>query len=100
MNKEKAVFIAFNQAHQPHIEKALKSLNIKGYTAWQDVQGEGTNGGEPHLGTHAWPRMNDARLVIVASEKVSLLLDKLREINDESPQQGLRAFVWSIEDGI
>ncbi len=97
---QKAVFIAFSQAHQPKIEKALKSLNLKGYTAWRDIQGQGTNGGEPHLGSHAWPRLNDAMLLVTPSDKVKLLLDSLRAINDESPQQGLRAFVWSIEESI
>ncbi len=98
--EQKAVFIAFNQALQPHIERMLRNFSLKGYTAWRDIQGQGTNGGEPHLGSHAWPRLNDAMLVVVPQQKVRPLLDELRTVNEENSQLGLRAFVWSIEDGI
>ncbi len=100
MQEEKAIFIAFNQAHQPLIAKAMKKFSIKGYTAWRDIQGQGSNGGVPHLGSHAWPTLNDAMLVVVPADKASLFLAELRLINEASPEQGLRAFVWAIEDGI
>ncbi len=98
--EQKAVFIAFNQALVPHIERTLRNFSLKGYTAWRGIQGQGTNGGEPHLGSHAWPRLNDAMLVVVPQEKVRPLLAELRAINEDNLQQGLRAFVWTIEDGI
>ncbi len=94
----KAVFIVYDQAHQPNIEKALKNINLKGYTSWQDIQGQGTATGVPHLGSHAWPSLNNAILVITPLEKVSLLMSELRNINQKYPEQGLRAFVWHIED--
>ncbi len=100
MNEEKAVFIAYNQAHEPLIHQTLQSLGLKGYSQWQDIQGRGSNGGVPHLGTHIWPTLNNALLVILASNQVQGLLAQLRKINEDYPQQGLRAFVWNIEDGI
>lgn len=99
-NKLKSVFIAYNQAYHSLILRILDKQNIKGYTSWNHVQGQGSRGGEPHLGSHAWPTMNDAMLVIVPEEKLELLLDALRKLDEKTPEQGLRAFVWSIEASI
>ena len=86
----KAVFIAFNQAHEDDVLMALRRMNVRGYTGWTSVIGAGTQKGEPHLGSHAWPTLNAAYW----------LLEMLKSIDEESPQLGLRAFVWSIENMI
>lgn len=96
----KAVFISYNQALHGLIVQAMEQLNLKGYTQWDDLSGRGSHTGEPHLGTHAWPTLNGALLTIIPAEKVSPLLEALRVIDKGAPQQGLRAFVWNIEDGI
>lgn len=96
----KSVFIAYNQAYHPLILRILRRLSLKGYTSWESVQGQGSDTGEPHLGSHAWPTMNAAILVIVPESKTRLLLDELRALNDATPEQGLRAFVWSVEQTI
>lgn len=100
-NKQlKSVFIAYNQAYHPLILKILSKLTLKGYTSWNHIQGRGSHTGEPHLGSHAWPTMNDAMLVIVPTSKLDGLLHELRKLDEATPEQGLRAFVWSIEQTI
>ncbi|MDR2815505.1 MAG: hypothetical protein LBB62_02220 [Proteiniphilum sp.] len=94
----KAVMITLDQAHYEQIVANLSSLNIHGFTAWKSVRGRGSKNGEPHYGTHAWPAFNNAILSIVENDKVKLLLDYLRKLDNESPNLGLRAFVWNIED--
>jgi hypothetical protein len=37
---------------------------------------------------------------MVADEKVNSLLEKLRILNSEAEEQGLRAFVWNIENSL
>lgn len=96
----KSVFIAYNQAYHPLILKILSKLTLKGYTSWNHIQGRGSHTGEPHLGSHAWPTMNDAMLVIVPTSKLDGLLHELRKLDEATPEQGLRAFVWSIEQTI
>ena len=61
----KAVFIVFNQAHTERVEYMLDRLEIRGYTWWTDVNGRGTETGEPRMGTHTWPEMNSAALTII-----------------------------------
>ncbi len=96
----KAVMITLDQAHYVEIVDNLSSLNIRGFTAWKDVRGRGNVKGEPHYGTHAWPSLNNAILTIVEDDRVKPLLNYLRTLDEESPNLGLRAFVWNVEDMI
>jgi nitrogen regulatory protein PII len=96
----KAVFISHNQAITEEIEDILENFAIKGYTQWTEVKGKGSETGEPHMGTHTWPSLNNALLTIIPDEKVSKLLDKLSDLNKQVEEQGLRAFVWNIEQSI
>ena len=94
----KAVFIAYNQAHTEVIQAILDKENIRGFSRWNKMQGRGTNNGEPHMGSHAWPAENTSTLVIVEDEKVAPLLQHLKKLDLKAEQQGLRAFVWNIEE--
>lgn len=96
----KSVFIVFNQATIERIEYMLDLLEIRGYTWWQDVQGRGTNDGEPRQGTHTWPEMNSAALTIIPDEKVDELLEKVKKLDSLNYEIGVRAFVWNIEQTV
>ncbi len=96
----KAVFIAYNQALTEKIDEILDELLIRGMTQWTEVKGRGTLTGEPHMGTHTWPALNNTILAIVDKEKIDPLMGKLKELNEEVEDQGLRAFVWDIEKSL
>ena len=67
-------------------------------TRWDETQGRGSVDGEPHYGTHAWPTKNSTIISIMEDEKATLLLQKLRLMNEQTEQQGLNAFVWNVEE--
>jgi nitrogen regulatory protein PII len=92
----KAVFIAFNQAHTEKVEYIFDRLGIKGYTWWSEVQGKGTETGEPRMGTHTWPEMNSAAMTVIPDEQVDGLLEKIRKLDELNKEVGIRAFVWDI----
>jgi nitrogen regulatory protein PII len=96
----KAVMILLDQAHYDQIVEDLGSLNIRGFTSWKEVYGKGNNDGFPHFGSHAWPSVNNAILTVVEDDRVPLLLKYLKDLDNESPNLGLRAFVWNIEEAI
>ena len=96
----KAVFISYNQSLTFEVQAILDDLSIRGYTQWMDVKGRGTKTGEPHEGTHTWPELNNAHLAMVEDEKVAPLLDRLKTLDERVEQQGLKAFVWDVEDNI
>ncbi len=92
----KAVFIAFNQAHTERVEYMFDRLEIRGYTWWTDVNGRGSETGEPRMGTHTWPEMNSATLAIIPDEKVDALLETISKLDEINKEVGIRAFVWDI----
>lgn len=96
----KAVFIAYDQAHHEAIIDALTRMNCRGFTAFGNVQGRGSNDGEPHYGTHAWPALAQAILTMVEDHQVDSLLQRLHALDEAKPLLGLRAFVWAVEKSI
>lgn len=92
----KSMFIVYNQAYNMEIAEILESLSCRGFTMWQDIQGQGSASGEPHLGSHAWPTMNNAILTFVNDDKVDDILEEIRKKDLETPALGLRAFVWDV----
>lgn len=93
----KGIFIAYDQAYNMDIADLLNELGCRGFTMWQDIAGQGSFTGEPHLGNHAWPTMNNAILAFVADDKVEDILARLRAMDEETPDLGIRAFVWNVE---
>lgn len=93
----KGVFIAYDQAYNMEIVEAIQALGCKGFTMWQDISGEGGQDGLPHMGNHAWPTMNNAILTFVPDDKVDEILAALREMDEETPMLGIRAFAWNVE---
>ena len=65
----KAVFITYDQAHHERIIEILDRNNCRGFTAFGNVQGRGSDKGEPHYGTHAWPSLASA--LITLAEAIS-----------------------------
>ncbi len=93
----KALMIIYNQAHSEVIVEILDRCDVRGFTKWVDVQGRGTHKGEPHYGNHAWPSKNMTTLVVVEEEKVSQLVNELRDLNSKTEKQGLKVFAWDAE---
>lgn len=96
----KAVMITYDQAHHDAIVTILERSNCRGYTAWPEVTGRGTQTGDPHLGSHAWPTMNAAIYTVVTDERLDALLGRLAELDAERPLLGLHAYAWNIEKAI
>ena len=93
----KSVMIIINQANTERVEYMLDMLEINGFTFFEEVQGRGTNGGEPRRGTHAWPEMNSCVMTIIPDEKVAPLLEAIKKLDKRNEEVGVRAFVWNIE---
>ncbi|WP_300748291.1 PG0541 family transporter-associated protein [uncultured Alistipes sp.] len=96
----KALFLSYNQALTDPVQEILDRQGIRGFTKWELTVGRGSVDGEPHYGTHAWPSMNSSVLAVVGDEKVGPLLDALRRLDAATKMQGLRAFVWDIEQAM
>ncbi|MBO4427155.1 MAG: hypothetical protein J5771_01540 [Bacteroidales bacterium] len=93
----KALFIAYNQAYGDEIVAILEAHGQRGFTRFDGVGGRGSVSGIPHFNNHAWPEYNDALLVALPDEKVAPLMEELKAKDIETPDLGLRAFSWNIE---
>ena len=93
----KSIMIVFNQASTERVEYLLDTLEVRGCTFWENVQGRGHLNGEPHRGTHTWPEMNNAVMTVVEDDKVDDILLAVRKLDKRNEEVGIRAFVWNIE---
>ena len=96
----KAILITYNQAYYDEIAAVLNNNGVKGFTEWNEIKGHGSETGEPHYGTHAWPTLNNAIISIVPDSAVDGILKQLKEKDRKAPELGLRAFFWAIEGAI
>jgi hypothetical protein len=94
----KSVFVSYGQSLSQAIEELFDKLEIRGFSRWDETFGRGSNSGEPHYGTHAWPTKNSTIISIMEDKKAVLLLEKLRNLNEQTEEQGLSAFVWTVEE--
>jgi len=93
----KAVFIVHNMAIDDEVTAALSELGAESYTKFRKILGKGNASG-PHLDTPIWPEANNGMLVITDSDKASEIMQKIREMRQEYAKEGLKAFVWPVED--
>ena len=93
----KAVFIVYNQASIDKVLDVLRRLGLRGYTQWEQVKGVGGYYGEPHLGSHTWPAINIAMLVVCEAAEAARLMQELKATDESAPEQGLRAYSWDAQ---
>lgn len=93
----KAVMIIYNQTHTERVEFMLDEVGIRGFTKWEDVNGRGSEVGEPRMGTHTWPEMNSSILAVMADDKVNAVMDAVRALDNINKEIGVKAFVWTID---
>ena len=93
----KAILITYGQSLGQPVENLLDSLGVRGFTRWTETFGRGSDRGEPHYGTHAWPSKNATVLAVVGDDEAEAVVDALRRLNSQAEEQGLSAFVWHVE---
>jgi hypothetical protein len=96
----KMVWISYYVGLEDELLEILSSLRINEFTKWERVLGQGKTSG-PHLGTHIWPKTNALLALAVNEQKIPALLDKIKNLK-ASPlgQEGIKAFIWPLEETI
>jgi hypothetical protein len=78
----KSAFVFFNKSITEQMFYILKKLDIKGFTYWETVFGQGEVG-EPRMGTHTWPE--------------DKLAEALEHLDESNPEVGIKMFCWNVE---
>lgn len=93
----KAVLIVHNVAIDNDVNEALESAGIRYYTKFTDTLGCGQMS-EPHLNTDVWPGVNFGTFVVTDEAKAKALMDGVRKLREKLASEGIKAFMWQIED--
>lgn len=96
----KTIMISFDQAHYENVIAVLDRSNARGFTLVPTTYGRGSETGDPHYGSHAWPSMCSTILTIVEDDQVEPMMQRLKSLDEDSKMLGLRAFVWNVEQSI
>jgi len=93
----KAVLIVHNAAVDGEVMELLQLVGVDCYTKFTQTLGSGKLS-EPHLDSPVWPGKNYATFVVTESARAEELMEKVRHKREELGSEGLKAFVWHIED--
>ena len=96
----KAVFVACNPSMFDSVMDIMNDMGLRGFTGWEELMGRGSQTGEPHLGSHAWPSMNSALISVMEDEQAAEFLKRLKQLDEDNHKQGIRAFAWNVSDAI
>jgi len=93
----KLVLICYNEAVDQEVLEVLDDVNGEGYTKWTKVLGKGKAGG-PHLYSHIWPKANNVVATVVSEQAAAAILDRVRKLREKLGPEGVKAFMWEIEE--
>ena len=93
----KAVLIVHNAAIDEEVNEALVAVGINCYTKFTNTLGKGEIS-EPHLNMDVWPAINYGTFVVTDQAKAKEIMDKVRRMREKLGTEGLKAFMWEIDD--
>lgn len=93
----KAVLIVHNVAIDGEVNEALESVGIDCYTKFTNTLGKGELS-EPHLNTDVWPGTNYGTFVVTGEAKAKALMDGVRKLREKLASEGVKAFMWEIDE--
>ncbi len=93
----KAVLIVHNVAIDEQVNEMLVSIGIDCYTKFADTLGKGQLS-EPHLNTDVWPGVNYGTFVVTDETSAKEIMENVRQLRKKLGSEGVKAFMWEIED--
>lgn len=93
----KAVLIMHNVAISEQVDEILVSVGIDCYTKFTNTLGKGRLS-DPHLNTDVWPGVNCGTFVVIELDKAKQVMESVRRTREKLGSEGLKAFMWEIED--
>ena len=95
----KAVMLIFAPALEDEVMQAIKISGVKKYSKIPYMHGAGGHS-DPHLDTQVWPGSNEALLIMTDEGTKTKLLKAAADIKQSSPEEGMKAFVWTVEEEV
>jgi hypothetical protein len=92
----KLAFLIFNSPLEPEVRDLLKNAQVARYTRWENVKGVGETG--PHFDDEVWPSVNIALMFTLEDEKKNVVVEEVRKIREQFPDEGIRMLVLPLEE--
>ena len=93
----KAVLIVHNVAIDEDVNEVLESVGINCYTKFPNTLGKGQIS-EPHLNIDVWPGINCGTFVVIEQGKAKKVMENVRRLREKLGTEGIKAFMWEIDD--
>ncbi|NUM37124.1 MAG: hypothetical protein HUU50_21485 [Candidatus Brocadiae bacterium] len=93
----KMIFLSYNVCLHEEVLEKLNQIGVDGYTCFAKVLGKGKSSGY-HLDNTIWPGVNSALLIAVEEEKAQKVFQIVQDFRKSSSLQGIKAFMWSLEE--
>lgn len=93
----KAVLIMHNAAIDTEVNEALESVGINCYTKFTNTIGKGQLS-EPHLNIDVWPGVNYGTFVVTDEVEAKKIMEGVRQMRKKLGSEGIKAFMWEIDD--
>ena len=90
----KMIFIIYTNAVDEEMVEVVKKY-AGGYTKFNGVQGEGN--GEPHLGSHVWPGMNNCIMTVIDPKHEKTLVKEINALEEMFSGISIRMFVMPVQ---
>ncbi|MBN1534379.1 MAG: hypothetical protein JXA20_17025 [Spirochaetes bacterium] len=88
------MFIVYSNAVDDEMAEIARRY-AAGYTKFTGVHGEGC--GEPHLGSHIWPGVNNCMMVAAEKEQEAEIAREVRELKEKFSDIGIRVFTVPLK---
>lgn len=93
----KMAMVVYNEAIDMELMDACERCELKNYTKLTGVFGKGNTSGT-HLGNDIWPGRNNILLIAADEAKLKQLFSYIKELRDKLGHEGVKAFVWALEE--
>ncbi len=88
------LFIVYSNAVDDEMVEIARR-HAGGYTKFAGVSGEGQ--GEPHLGSHIWPGVNNCMMVAADKKQEAGIARDVKELKEKFADIGIRIFSLAIK---
>lgn len=91
------VMIAYNEAIDDEVMEVLGVCALKNYTKIKGAFGRGATSGT-HLGDDIWPGRNNILYAACQDNEARQLVSCVKELRKKLGKEGIKAFVWSLDE--
>ena len=93
----KMVMVSYNEAIDAELMEALANCGVENYTKIMGTFGKGATSGT-HLGNDIWPGRNNILYIACEEKQAQQILSCIKELRKKLGKEGIKAFVFPVEE--